>query len=263
MGISVLSSNEERPQLSGVFRFFRKWPAVAAILVFAVDAGLSALLQAIAKANLTTIAPEFAALIVLVIITLLAVAVLGWRRTVGYNHRSNWRDLQVLILPAIAIIVLPFLGGLKALDLSTVLYLAVGYLLTGIHEETIHRGIILRILRPSGPFRAAIISALLFGASHLVNLIVRTNPAIVIAQAIGAFCDGFGFAALRMRTNTIWFLVILHALHDLLLQYTQLPLIPLDVVQVTILLIYGIFIMRDRRKLGLDDTITAPIQQAQ
>jgi hypothetical protein len=33
-------------------------------------------------------------------------------------------------------------------------------------------------------------------------------------------------------------------LHDLLLLYTRLPAIPLDVAQVTVLLFYGLYIMR-------------------
>jgi membrane protease YdiL (CAAX protease family) len=256
-------SEGDRRQSSRVYRFINQRPLVTAVIVFGLDALAAVVLQLVARNTLPSLAPEFVALIVLVVITLLAVAFLRWWRTIGYNEPTVWRDLNVLILPAIVVVAFPLLGGLKALDWSTVLYLAAGYLLTGIHEETIHRGIILRTLRPFGPFRAALISAFLFAISHLANLFVRANPTIVIAQVIGAFCDGFGFAALRLRTNTLWFLVILHALHDLLLQYTQLPLIPLDVVQVTILLIYGFIIMRDKRKLTASDVPTAPIQQAQ
>jgi hypothetical protein len=72
----------------------------------------------------------------------------------------------------------------------------------------------------------------------------RSTPAIVLAQSVGAFCDGAGFAAIRLRTNTIWPLIILHMLHDLLLKFTRLPAIPLGVVQVTILMIYGFYILR-------------------
>ena len=262
---SFLNTFEEgdRRQSSWVYRFINQRPLATAIIVFGLDALAAIVLQLVARNTLTALPPEFVALIVLVVITFLTVALLRWWRTIGYNEPSAWRDLYLLILPAVVVVVFPLIGGLKVLDWSTVLYLAAGYLLTGIHEETIHRGIILRTLRPFGPFRAALISALLFAISHLANLFVRANPAVVIAQVIGAFCDGFGFAALRMRTNTLWFLVILHALHDLLLQYTQLPLIPLDVVQVTILLIYGFIIMRNQRKLATSDTPAAPIQQAQ
>jgi hypothetical protein len=36
----------------------------------------------------------------------------------------------------------------------------------------------------------------------------------------------------------------MHGLHDLALKYTNFPDIPLDVVQVTLLMIYGIYLLR-------------------
>jgi len=55
---------------------------------------------------------------------------------------------------------------------------------------------------------------------------------------------------IRLRTNTIWFPVILHRLHDLALKYTNFPAIPLDVVQVTLLMIYGIYLLRGWNNSG-------------
>jgi membrane protease YdiL (CAAX protease family) len=138
------------------------------------------------------------------------------------------------------------------MDSGTLGFLTIGYLLTGFREETLYRGIILRVLLPKGTLRAALISAVLFGLAHFSNLLVRSNPAIVAAQAVGAFCDGFGFAALRLRTNTIWFLIVLHAIHDLLLQLTNLPAIPLDVAQVTVLLFIGIYLLRKHKQLDAE-----------
>jgi uncharacterized protein len=172
------------------------------------------------------------------------VSYLGWWRVIGFNASSQWRQLALYLLPAAIIILPPFLGGLKPLNGSTLLYLTFGYLLTGFTEESLNRGIQLRVLEPAGRKKAVIISAILFGLTHLTNVMVRANPAIVMAQAMGSFCDGFAFAVLRFRTNTIWFLIALHAVHDLLLQWRQIPAIPLDVAQVTLLLIYGIYLMQ-------------------
>jgi hypothetical protein len=36
----------------------------------------------------------------------------------------------------------------------------------------------------------------------------------------------------------------MRGLHDLALKYTNFPAIPLDVVQVTLLMIYGIYLLR-------------------
>jgi membrane protease YdiL (CAAX protease family) len=110
-------------------------------------------------------------------------------------------------------------------------------------EEGLMRGIVLRVLKPTGSTRSVVISSLLFGLMHIGNLLYR-NPFIVFAQMIGAFVHGIGLSAIRLRTNTIWFPVILHGLHDLALKYTNFPAIPLDVVQVTLLMVYGIYLLR-------------------
>jgi hypothetical protein len=52
----------------------------------------------------------------------------------------------------------------------------------------------------------------------------------------------------RLRTNTIWFAVVLHGLHDLALKYTNFPVIPLDVVEVALLMIYGVYLLRGWKK---------------
>ncbi len=84
------------------------------------------------------------------------------------------------------------------------------------------------------------------------------NPFIVLAQIVGVICFGVAYAALRVRTNTIWFLMLLHGLHDLTLKLTAFLAIPLDVVQDVILLGYGLYQMRDRRALeaGASESIS-------
>jgi uncharacterized protein len=121
--------------------------------------------------------------------------------------------------------------------------LLIGYALTGFMEEGLMCGIVLRVLKPTGVTRSVVISSLLFGLMHIGNLLYR-NPFIVFAQMIGAFVHGIGLSAIRLRTNTIWFPVVLHGLHDLALKYTNFPAIPLDVVQVTLLMIYSVYLLR-------------------
>lgn len=61
---------------------------------------------------------------------------------------------------------------------------------------------------------------------------------------MGAAAFGFGFAALRLRTNSILPLVAIHAVHDLVLQMTALPLIPTAVVQDIMLFAMGLWLLR-------------------
>jgi hypothetical protein len=67
---------------------------------------------------------------------------------------------------------------------------------------------------------------------------------VVVLQAIGAFTEGIGFAALRLRKNTLWPLVALHLVDDLMLHNSNLPVIPLHAVQTTIRMTAGLPILR-------------------
>ncbi len=223
--------------------FIEKHPVMTSLIIFIVYMAVSTLFGLAAKALLPQFQPEFVALVGLSILVAAALSAAKLWRESGFNLPYEWRDAYVLWFPCIVVLVLPFLMGIKASDFNTFAYLVVGYALTGFMEEGLMRGMVLRALKPLGVTRSVVISALLFGLMHIGNMLYR-SPAIVLAQMLGAFVHGIGLASLRLRTNTIWFVVVLHGLHDLALKYTNFPAIPLDVIQVTLLMIYGIFLLR-------------------
>ncbi|MCL4861944.1 MAG: CPBP family intramembrane metalloprotease [Caldilineaceae bacterium] len=235
----------DRLWAAALLRRFQRYPVASAVAIAVVDVACITVVTLAVMALAPSVQPEFIALLVVTLLTAGFVTLLGWWRVTGFNPPGAWRALSLLLLPAGVIIVPPLIGGLAPVEGFSLPYLLLAYILVGLHEETLYRGVILRVLRPTGVRRAAVISAVLFGAAHLANVLVRSNPYVVVAQAVGAFCFGVGFSALRLRTNTIWFLIGLHAVHDLLLRYTQWPVIPLDVVQVTILLVYGLYLLRN------------------
>jgi membrane protease YdiL (CAAX protease family) len=238
-----------RPAFAALIARFEKHPIAATVLIVLIDMMFIILITLAAQWLLPTVQPDFVALCVDTLVVLALLTLLGWWRTAGFNSRIEWRNLRLLWLPTVVTIVLPLLIGIKALEPATAAYLILGYVLVGVREEALYRGIILRILRPIGPLRAILLSSLLFAVAHSANLLVRSNPMIVLAQMVGAFCFGIAYATLRLRTNTIWFLVLLHALYDLLLRFSLFPLIPLNVVQDVILLVYAIYLLRDRQAL--------------
>jgi hypothetical protein len=180
-----------------------------------------------------------------VLAPVLATRLGGWR-SAGVNRPREWHDLHLLVLPALLTLV-PLLGGLRQVDRATLAVLVTGYVLTGFFEETIWRGVVLRALAPTGPLRAALFGSVLFGAAHLTNVLLRENAALVAAQAVGAFCFGFGYAALRLRTGTIVPLMVLHMLTDLLAAVGGLPKIPVLVGQDVVLLVLGLVLLRHHR----------------
>lgn len=238
---------QEDLRLPGVKAFFVAHPTVSAVGIWAVFFVFTVFVLLITRQFFDQNQSGLIGIGLQTLVLGIALTALGWWRKVGFNHPREWRALRLLWLPALVILVPPLVLGANAIDGNTLIILIVGYVLTGITEEGIFRGLIFRVLQPTGPRRAAVISAVLFGTMHLVNLLIRANPAIVLAQCVGAFCDGLGFAAVRYRTNTLWPLVVLHMAHDLLLKFTRLPAIPLDVVQVTILMIYGFYLLRNAK----------------
>jgi membrane protease YdiL (CAAX protease family) len=214
------------------------------VATFLADTALVTGVGAAAKALLpaTPQLPDFVAMCAGILGLVALLSVLGWWGLIGFNRPTAWRNLHLLWLPALAFIALPFVSGVGRIDTGNLAFLVVGYALTGFYEEALFRGLLLRVLAPLGVRRAVLLSALLFGCAHLVNVLFR-NPAIVFAQALGAATEGVGLAALRVRTNTLWPLIALHALEDLLLHFGRLPTIPVNVAQSVILFAYGLWLL--------------------
>src|SRR2546422_5701760 len=98
---------------------------------------------------------------------------LQWWRRVGFTPLHEWRVLH-LVIPLLLILVLPIVGlsarGLMATT-PLVLSLQVGFVLIDIlMEEVTYRGVILEALLGFGSVSRVIVSAALFGLSHLDNL---------------------------------------------------------------------------------------------
>lgn len=240
---SQLLTIEGRPQFTGLFEYFKHHPVTSAIAIFFIYIVSAFLAGLLAKAVFPDAQPEYVALIIMSVLIFAILTVLDWWRLAGFTGPSTWRHLGILWLPAVVVLVLPAVRGFQSVDSSTFIYLAIGYILTGFMEESWMRGLVMRVLGPTGPVRAVVISSILFGLLHVGNLLYR-NPLIVFAQMIGATADGIGIGAIRLRTNTIWFVMAIHTFHDLLLKLSNLPTIPLDVVQDVILFGFGIYILR-------------------
>ena len=76
------------------------------------------------------------------------------------------------------------------------------------------------------------------------NQLLRGVSFLIVLQAFGAAIQGIGYAALRLRTNMIWLLILIHALHDVTLQMGNLPIAMVEAPIDTILAIYGIVLLR-------------------
>lgn len=184
----------------------------------------------------------------LALLVLGIIAGLGWRREVGLNGVGEWRHLGLLVVPLL-IVLLPFLGGLRGVDMGTIAFLVVGYAINSVAEDGMFRGILPRVLRPAGLVWVVVLSSLLFGLVHFGNLLSRPDQSVAItaAQALGAFSEGIGLIALRLAMRSVVPVMVVHALGDLFLRLGGLPLIPVNVVQSILFLVFGIWLLRRHR----------------
>lgn len=177
------------------------------------------------------------------------VASRGWWRSTGFTTPvSGWRHRRLLVLPLV-LTLLPFSGGFAGTDGGTFAILVVGYGLNSIAEDGMFRGVVPRVLRDRGLLVAVVLSSLLFGLAHFGNLISRPDQSVAItaAQAFGSFTEAIGITALRLATDTIWPVMLIHFLADLFGQLGGAPVVLWHVVYSVILMVYGIWIYRRYR----------------
>jgi len=164
------------------------------------------------RLKLPTLAINIIAYPILALIAILLLSRWHWWREAGLRLPPNPRSLwffTVALLPVILNIAFAGLGypGIGLLLLFLALALFVGFV-----EETYFRGMMLRALLRRGPWQAVIISSLVFGIAHPLNLLAGANLAATLLQVVWAFAFGMMYAALALRTQTILPLIVTHGL---------------------------------------------------
>jgi uncharacterized protein len=194
---------------------------------------------------------------------------LHWWRRVGFTKVRDWRALH-LLLPLLLVLALPIAGlwarGLMATT-ALVLALQVGFVLIDIFmEEVTYRGVVLQALYGFSPILRVTLAATLFGFSHLDNLLLPgANELGVAYQIFEAALVGVLFGAVRLRMNTIWPVMSVHAAYDLMLvlafghAYPVAPTLPGFVVDTIVnvsLAVVGLILVR------LQDMVPVERQEA-
>ncbi len=159
---------------------------------------------------------EFVSVVSNVVLGVLAAGLLsrlGWRRTAGFRRVTRPRDL-LWFLPLLMPAFFSLAAGLEFGGLGLTLGLLVTALLIGFTEEAIFRGLMLTALKARGPWMAAIVTSVLFGLSHSLNLLSGKSGVEILIQICYALAVGFAFAAIVFKTGLIWPLVLVHALID-------------------------------------------------
>jgi membrane protease YdiL (CAAX protease family) len=244
-----------RPPRRGALRF--------ALGIFTIEAGTLVTIRGIVAGGSSSwwsYVMPFALVLVPGLFIAVVLTRLHWWRRVGFTRLREWRAPH-LVIPLLLILVLPTVGlsarGLLATT-ALVLTLQVGFLVIDIFmEEVTYRGVILEALAGLGIGSRVTVSASLFGLSHLDNLFLSGADELGVAyQIFEAALVGILFAAVRLRMNTIWPVMIVHAVYDLMLvlafghAFPVAPTLPGFLVATVVnlgLAGIGLFLVRTRR----------------
>ncbi len=206
-------------------------------------------------------------------------------RLTGINSRTIFsrpvnRKSILLVWPLVLFILLNafdlFSGSLK-IDVSKpaliVLYILV-YTSTGLFEEILCRGFILNLLlrkwgqNKKGVYFSVIISSVIFALGHFNGLLTgKMDLWSTIAQIFYAFFIGVCFAACYLRIQSLWPVIILHALFDMSGELrdlttggathpyiTSTPISALvGIALLSVVFFYGLFILRKIDRAGTAD----------
>lgn len=140
-----------------------------------------------------------------------AALVLRWR-DLGFGPPRPG-SLRLFWLPGLY--VAAFLAAGLAVGLppwGMLLILLANAALGAFSEEVMFRGFLYAGLRDALPvWPAILLTSLLFGAPHVLNVLVIGNLGAAIGQSVFATLSGIMFLALRIRTGSLWPVIVLHA----------------------------------------------------
>lgn len=148
---------------------------------------------------------------------LLAVVTLAMRwRDLKFVAPQPPKSLLVLWFPAIYLVLFALMPALLGLPPArTLLFIALNTALVGLSEEWMFRGVLFQGLRSRvAMWPAILLTSALFGAVHVLNVIVTGQLAESVVQAVAAAMSGMLLLALLIRTGSIWVPIAYHTLWD-------------------------------------------------
>jgi len=125
-------------------------------------------------------------------------------------------SLLILWFPALYLLFFALLPAVLGLPpVGTLLFIALNTALIGLSEEWMFRGVLFQGLRSRlDMWPAILLTSLLFGAVHVLNVITTGQLLEAVVQSVAAFMSGMVLLALLIRTGSIWVPIAYHALWD-------------------------------------------------
>jgi membrane protease YdiL (CAAX protease family) len=154
------------------------------------------------------------ALLATTAVPLLLIWWLDWWQDAGFV--ATTQNAPAIAFPLIVALFILAWFGTVSLENSLTTRLIVAFFLTGLGEEALSRGLLVRALLPRSKWEAVLIPAMLFGASHIVQSVFQGMAfGDNLVQIANATFGGILYGAVRLRVNNIWPLIVIHLLGDL------------------------------------------------
>jgi membrane protease YdiL (CAAX protease family) len=160
------------------------------------------------------VSPLQVALQAVMLLMVLPFAIRVGKRGLGLGAVRRPQGYWVLLFPALTV-AFGYSMGFREVPPMTLLLALASVALAGVVEELAFRGVLLGRLLPRGVWPAVAISSTLFGLMHLSNLALGSPWYSVLLQVTFAGMAGTGYAAMRLRTGSLWPPIVLHAAFDL------------------------------------------------
>jgi len=157
------------------------------------------------------------AVIILILVTLgMKSEIIPARKGIGIGLLLGWFVIGLAIVQFAFTFDFKNVGSVETNKFLLLLPLVVGTLLIGVSEEFLCRGIFYNVIfnKYRNVHVAVFVSSAIFGAGHLLNLIVGASLDETLLQVLYAFAFGVLVAAIYARCKNIWAVVLLHALFD-------------------------------------------------
>lgn len=191
------------------------------------------------------------------------VAWLGWWEKIRLMAPVNRRAL-IYLLPFAVMVFIPFAFGLAIPEISliegTVLppWAAVVVIVIGVAfgaavaEEFLFRGVLLRALESRGRVLAVVLPSVVFGLSHISQVILGNSFAQWLPQMILIIPLGVGLGAVALRLESLWPLVLWHFAVDVTGGLAASPSAVMELVTIGLILVVfvvGVGLLRHDRKV--------------
>ena len=163
-----------------------------------------------------------AAAAVTTIVPLILIWRIGWWEDAGLG--STTQNMYALTVPLILMFFPLIFFGTTTMEPQRVSIFLLAVIFTGISEEAVYRGLFIRAFLPRGKWQAVLLPAIFFASTHIVqSLGGGMSFGDNLLQMANALFYGVMLGAVRLRTNNIWPLIILHTLIDLFWVTSGLP----------------------------------------